>query len=134
MSMLSPIKQQLLDEIEMRYESGKLSAEEVSDRMLVEIEKEVQKDDVEIDDAWIDACYALMNAVSAEQTNDWPDQQQENWLAIQEKITKAQRAKNTWGTKRILVLRPVLSCSWGECHFHGHICRIRNLRTNRNTI
>ena len=50
MSKLSPIKQQLLDEIEMRYESGKLFAEEASDRMLAEIEKEVQKDDVEIDD------------------------------------------------------------------------------------
>lgn len=47
MSKLSPIKQQLLDEIEMRYESGKLSAEEASDRMLAEIEKEVQKEDVE---------------------------------------------------------------------------------------
>lgn len=117
MSMLSPIKQQLLDEIEMRYESGKLSAEEVSDRMLVEIEKEVQKDDVEIDDAWIDACYALMNAVSAEQTNDWPDQQQENWLAIQEKITKAQRAKNTWGTKRIISVAACLVLLLGGVSF-----------------
>ena len=58
-----------------------------------------------------------MNAVSAELNNDWPDQQQENWLAIQEKITKAQRAKNTWGTKRIISVAACLVLLLGGVSF-----------------
>lgn len=117
MSKLSPIKQQLLDEIEQRYESGKLSAKEASDRMLAEIEKEVQKEDVESDDAWIDACYALMTVVSTEQNDDWPDQQQENWLAIRKKITKDQRVKCIWRTKRIFCVAACLVLLIGGVSF-----------------
>ena len=117
MSKLSQIKQQLMNEIEQCYKSGKLSAKEVSDRMLAEIEKEVQKEDVEIDDTWIDACYALMTVVSTEQNNDWPDQQQENWLAIREKIAKDQHAKRIWRTKRIFCIAACLVLLLGGVSF-----------------
>ena len=94
MSKLSIAKQLLLDEIRKQYEEGEISQEESTQLILAEIEKEVNKPDIEIEDAWIEACYICLNCDIGKENDDWPDNRRENWQSVRKSIIQEKRKRN----------------------------------------
>ena len=89
MDILSEVKRRKLEHIEHQYREGDITQEQAVAWLLQAIEREIQKPDAEIDDAWIDACEQLMDNI--EQPQEWPDHRQESWAAIQTGMRKARR-------------------------------------------
>lgn len=91
----TPQKFQELVELQENYEKGRIDRETVSDLMEMAIDAELTKADVEIDNAWLNACIDLMAYVDHADLEQASEQHRTTWKVIRTGIRKERWRKHT---------------------------------------
>ncbi len=74
-----------------QLKQGKITKENLSDRMELELYRELAKPAEEINNAWIDTCADLMAYAEKKQLATWPDEHEKLDRRIRSIVTKPSR-------------------------------------------
>ncbi len=111
--------QQNLATLKEQLERGEITKEVLSNKMERAIYKELAKPAEEINNAWLDACAALMAYADHDQIAQWPDEKEAMKAEIERKLHKKHHSKSSWALRPaicaaacIVLMMTGISLSW----------------------